>query len=183
MFHAHTDDASKHRILQDYASTNGCIRVLIATVAVGMGMDIPDISLVVIWGLPPSLLQLWQEMGRGGRDGRESIAICYAYPRSIAVPCDKCRKSGKRKCECPVRKYMRDLPTCTSCQRVYILKHFSLTEKDKSMEKLHTLKTCDGKCTVTSCSCAQCRCCVNCMKTCSCPKKNESVNDLIKSYL
>ena len=42
-------------------NADGTIRVLIATVAVGMGIDIPDITLVIMWGQPQSVLQIWQE--------------------------------------------------------------------------------------------------------------------------
>ena len=38
---------------------DGTIRVLIATVAVGI--DIADITLVIMWGKPQSVLQIWQE--------------------------------------------------------------------------------------------------------------------------
>ena len=75
-----------------FCCKGGRIRLLICTVAVGMGIDIPDVSIVVIWGLPSALLQLWQEAARAGRDGRSSISLCYAYPRSIALPCDSCRE-------------------------------------------------------------------------------------------
>ncbi|KAJ8314293.1 hypothetical protein KUTeg_008854 [Tegillarca granosa] len=48
--------------------SNSSLRVLIVTVAVGMGIDIPNVTLVVMWGLPPSMLQLWQRAGICGRD-------------------------------------------------------------------------------------------------------------------
>ena len=75
-----------------FCCKGGRIRLLICPVAVGMGIDIPDVSIVVIWGLPSAPLQLWQEAARAGRDGRSSISLCYAYPRSIALPCDSCRE-------------------------------------------------------------------------------------------
>lgn len=82
MFHAHTDAKSKERILTTFCSEGGTVRILICTVAVGMSINILDISIVLIWGLPPSRLQLWQETSRARRDGRSSISVWYAYPRS-----------------------------------------------------------------------------------------------------
>lgn len=38
------------------------IKVLVATVAVGIGIGICDITMVIIWGLPPSLLQLCKKL-------------------------------------------------------------------------------------------------------------------------
>ena len=69
IYHAHTDENTKLRIMSKLSSENITIRVLIATVACGMGVNIPDISIVILWGLPPSLLHMWQEIGRCGRDG------------------------------------------------------------------------------------------------------------------
>lgn len=145
MFHAHTDDKSKERILTTFCSEGGTIRILICTVAVGLGINIPDISIVLIWGLPPSLLQLWQETGRAGRDGRSSISVCYAYPRSIALPRDSCRKSGKRKCECASRTYLKDLATTNECQRYHNLHTFPLSEK-KNKSELKDLMKMNGTC-------------------------------------
>ena len=48
-----------------FCCKGGRIRLLICPVAVGMGIDIPDVSIVVIWGLLSALLQLWQESSQG----------------------------------------------------------------------------------------------------------------------
>lgn len=45
---------SKERILTTFCSENGTKRILICSVAVGIGINIPDISIVLILGLPPS---------------------------------------------------------------------------------------------------------------------------------
>ena len=148
MFHAHTDAVSKERILTDFRKSDGTIKCLIATVAVGMGIDIPDICFVIIWGLPPTLLQLWQETGRCGRDGRECISIAYAFPRSIALHCNSCRAKGVRNCNCPSRKYLKDLVITYECQKIYCLKYFSLNpENESDLAKLKCKLPCDMSCT------------------------------------
>ena len=49
---------------------NGSIKVMVCTIAFGMGIDQPDIEGVTRIGCPPALESVIQEFGRAGRDGR-----------------------------------------------------------------------------------------------------------------
>ena len=183
MYHAHTDTTSKERIMSDIVKADGTIRVLIATVAVGMGIDIPDITLVIMWGLPPSVLQMWQEAGRCGRDGRECIAITYAYPRSIALPCNNCRIQGKKLCSCKSRLHLKELVSTTECQRIHILKHFAVSAEDsKTLSELNHDLLCCEKCD-DICRCNLCKCCIVCMQKCKCEKHNDSLKKQLLFYV
>ena len=57
--------------------SRGRTRVLVATPAVGLGLDAPDVSLVVHYTMPPTLASYWQQAGRAGRDGRAARCVLF----------------------------------------------------------------------------------------------------------
>ena len=83
-FHAPQTNDMKEEILQQLTSPNSAVRVVFATIAMRMGVDIPSIRHIIHIGPPRTIQEFLQETGRAGRDGKPSRAVLYYNNRDIA---------------------------------------------------------------------------------------------------
>lgn len=81
--------------------TDGAVRVMVATNAFGMGIDKPDVRLVIHIDCPDSIEAYFQEAGRAGRDGRKSYAVML-YNNS-----DKAKLARRIEENFPPKDYIR----------------------------------------------------------------------------
>ncbi len=72
-YHAGLSPESKDA--KEEAWKSGRARVMVSTNAFGMGIDKPDVRLVVHVDLPSSIEAYFQEAGRAGRDGKDAYAV------------------------------------------------------------------------------------------------------------
>jgi ATP-dependent DNA helicase RecQ len=69
-----TDPIDRQRVIDSWAL--GDVDVVVATSAFGMGVDKTNVRAIVHACLPESADRLYQEIGRGGRDGHQALSLC-----------------------------------------------------------------------------------------------------------
>ena len=124
----------KEQVLSSFTASASKLRIVIATSAFGLGVDIPDIRRVMHWGLPTNFEEYVQETGRAGRDGCDAEAILYEG------------KGGRH-----AIKKMKE--NSTVCRRRFLFEDFlKFYEKD--------IRVCGCKCCdicARSCTCSLCQ--------------------------
>ncbi|CAB4011422.1 Hypothetical predicted protein [Paramuricea clavata] len=139
VYHANTWSHAKEMIVSSLKNVHQSTkRIIIASTALSMGVNFPDIEYIINWGPPRTLLDYHQEAGRAGRDGRKAHSIVTYHGQMAA------------QCETDVKEFIRS----TDCLRVA-----SLLPLDKHVEPhlpghdccshCHSQCKCDGdSCTV-----------------------------------
>ncbi|MEJ7596789.1 MAG: RecQ family ATP-dependent DNA helicase [Kofleriaceae bacterium] len=82
-YHAGSTAVARERAQRGFAL--GKLRILVATSAFGMGVDLPDVRVIVHFQAPGSLEAYYQEAGRAGRDGDPSQCLLLFGPSDLVT--------------------------------------------------------------------------------------------------
>jgi superfamily II DNA helicase RecQ len=117
-YHAGLDPERRSKVQTNWK--NDGYAVVVATIAFGMGIDKPDVRYVLHMDPPASLEGLYQEAGRGGRDGQPAVALVFSSNEDLkkAQRMEKGERAGSA---AAVAGYLQQ----SGCRRRALLAHFS----------------------------------------------------------
>lgn len=85
MFHSRTSEHNKGIILTSMSQSDGIVRMVFATIALGMGVHFMDVDTIVHYGAPSSIDDYFQGSGRAGRSGNSARSILFWKPADCPV--------------------------------------------------------------------------------------------------
>jgi len=124
-YHAGKPDGIREKIQNAY--DQGKVKVLIATNAFGMGVDYPDVRLVLHYQIPASLESYYQEAGRAGRDGKDSQCILFFHNSDFATQNFILARERNTKSGQSLLGYMREYGNTRECRQVFLAQYFGQT--------------------------------------------------------
>lgn len=107
MLHSCTPDSNKEAVLNTFQDADSTVRVLVATIPFGMGVDCKGVYRTIHFGPSKNIEACIQETGWAGRDGKQSVAFII-YQGLFLNHVDKDMKHYVKTSECRQKTLLRN---------------------------------------------------------------------------
>lgn len=124
-YHADKTVKLRNEIQKKY--TDGDIKCIVATIAFGMGVNIPDIRLVIHNNCPSDLESYYQEIGRGGRDGKPCKCHLFYKEKDFVISrlfINNIQNAEFRRYKENELNHIKKFIFTPNCRREILVKHF-----------------------------------------------------------
>jgi len=125
-YHAGMPGRSREKVQDDFLRDR--VKVIVATIAFGMGVDKPNVRFVIHHDLPKSMESYYQETGRAGRDGMESEAMLLYGSGDVNLVrrlIENVDNPEQRRVEVHKLNSMISLAESLTCRRKVLLGYFN----------------------------------------------------------
>ena len=140
MFSHPTKKEIKDSIIRSFCQPDSHLRIVICTVAFGMGIDCPNVRQIVHWSAPADIEAYLQETGRAGRDGLQACAVLFVAKADLTP----------RLVDDDVRTYCNESEVC---RRELLFKHFDKVDFKACCSGCRCCDVCAKQCTCSNCVC------------------------------
>ena len=121
-YHAGMNHEERERTQTDFI--NDDTKIIVATIAFGMGIDKSNVRFVIHYNLPKNLEGYYQEIGRAGRDGLAAETVLYYNMRDFVLYSQFADDSANTEMQKEKLNRMLQFAEAKSCRRKILLSYF-----------------------------------------------------------